>query len=840
MAAEIGMYKFAMLFHTTRRNQAAGLAWGLLSLGISLLWAARAFCAGNQYEAALEAMQPAPVALPSLGNPVRRWDASMLSNKPDKQRLRPFALEAVPPAAAVSKPEEAQETHAKSSEAAAAAQTETSTEPSRPEGAEGAAQSSPEMAENPEQVHIKAERIRYREGALEAEGNVEWRYRDIVLRGDKGHIDKERKRGFFEGTVRLQAPHYSALAENVRVLLETEEFSAHDIAAKIEPEFFEGEVLAPLYVRAQEMYGQSQQIRAQRAIGTSCDKWPSPHWMLQSEKVALYSQDRVIFRRPTVYLFGLRLFQYPWDLHLSLRRRENRFFPEIGQNDVEGFYAKLAYGYMLTAEHSGFMRLHLTQKRGLGWGILHFWEASNQFAEISVFSEPEQDSWTGRLLYRGRYGKPWSSQLSLNFQRNSGYSISTDSLSGNFSLRYAALDWQSELGAQYSYFSSGYSTSRRISSSFNVRQRLGRRGEWEIRNTYSSAAFLADKPADEEFEAQLTWRQEFRPFTLNITANQRYDVDGGRYTGDNNYFVLKRLPDIVLRTDSVRLGAGKIADYPLEATFYLGYFSQEPEKIASERAGLELRLPGWLKRFGANGSLRAAARFQQMFYAGAARWLGEAQFEYRQEWPDHWQTRLSFNYAHPEGFVPLRLDYASPVAVAYLEAVRLVPDRMRLHLSFGRDIQNGYYYDALLRSEIMLGLRNRLELQTGYSVRQGQFRPFNLRWIFATEHSWWSALTVNYDIHRQELTNVSLDMDWTPSRKWRLQFLGGFSQYGGIDQADIRITRDLHCMIAQFSYSYTTGEIRFGLGIKAFPSETRAFGIGARGQYFESYFPDVY
>ena len=47
-------------------------------------------------------------------------------------------------------------------------------------------------------------------------------------------------------------------------------------------------------------------------------------------------------------------------------------------------------------------------------------------------------------------------------------------------------------------------------------------------------------------------------------------------------------------------------------------------------------------------------------------------------------------------------------------------------------------------------------------------------------------------------------------------------------------------MLASFTYINSTREIRFGLGIKAFPGDTRSFGVGARGQYFESNFGDQY
>jgi len=209
--------------------------------------------------------------------------------------------------------------------------------------------------------------------------------------------------------------------------------------------------------------------------------------------------------------------------------------------------------------------------------------------------------------------------------------------------------------------------------------------------------------------------------------------------------------------------------------------------------------------------------------------------------PGHWQTRLTGSYVHPEGFSPLQLDLTSPAASLNFEAVRLVADKMRVDFTCGRDIQNGYYQDAVLRGEFMLSKRDRIEMQSGYSIQLSQLRPLDLRWIFATQRTWWSALTLNYNLDQTSLTDISLDMDWTPSPKWRVQFLSGFSDdFTTLNQADIRITRDLHCMLAQLTYSNSTHMIMFGLGIKAFPSNSQTFGIGSQGQYFESNYGDSY
>ncbi|MEI6503139.1 MAG: hypothetical protein WCP21_19185, partial [Armatimonadota bacterium] len=505
----------------------------------------------------------------------------------------------------------------------------------------------------------------------------------------------------------------------------------------------------------------------------------------------------------------------------------------------EGFYAKFSYGYFLNDENSGFLKLNLTQKRGVGFGVDHTLETPSQQGEFSLFLEPSMGSFSGNVTHRAQFSKPFGTNVALSFQQDSGYGLASDSLDGSLTLRYDSLRSQSLLGFQQSIVSSSYSTSNRFATNFTHQQRLGPDGDWSLRSTYSASSYASDQPTDERLQTELNWRQQFRAFAINFVANKEFDLSSA-LAGSSTSAVYS-VPDIALTTDSTHLGERRFFGSGFESTLYLGRFEQLPDNVTISRAGLDLRLPGHVREFSPRTSLQTSGRFQQMFYSdGSARWVGEIQSQLYQKLTNSWDSRLSFSYARPNGFSPLQTDYDGPQSALYWQAVRLVPDRMRLDFTFGRDFHNGYYQDAILRAEVMLTPKNRLELQTGYSPELSEFRPLNLRWIYATPRAWWSAMTFNYDVKGGQLTDASFDIDWLPLDKWRVQFLGGYSNYGGLDQADFSITRDLHCMLASLTYITQTQEIRVGFGIKAFPSNTRTFGVGGSGQYFESNFSDQY
>lgn len=793
-----------------------GLCGCLLAAGAG--WAQEG---AAQYGAAVEAMlpPPAPVRLP---NPLQ--PPPVLSEQP---RLRPKAALrqlAAQPAA----PETPPVTPAPTGPA--------------PEPSVKPATTLQAPADNSEKVTLQADEYEMRQGVSRALGHVELKYQDYTLRSDEAELDKDRRWSTLDGNVELLGPDYRGRGKRLRFNLQTDEWQMDEGRVTIQPEFLTEGLAEPFYMQAVEAAGEPERVVGRTALGTSCDRETDPHYALRSSEVTVIPDQRVTFRRPTLYLFGHRLVRYPWDLSLSLQRKENRFLPEFGQNDVEGYYLKFALGYLLNEANSGFVRLHLTQNRGVGFGLDHLLDTPRQSAELSFFMEPAEGSVTGRLNDQLKLSRPFTSQVTVNWQSDSGYSSGTESLSSDLTFHYDDADSNSLLGFQHSLTSSTYSTSRRFTSTLTQRQRLGKNGEWQFRSTMTSSSYSATVAPNEELNTDFTYRHRGALYDTTLLAQKRYDLDGSRYTGDDTYYALNRTPDLNLVSDGQRFSLLRwLVGRDSRATFYLGRFEQQPDDLRLYRTGLDLELPSHSYDLSQWSTLRTAGQFQQMFYTdGSAQWVAQLQSDLTQKLSGTWQSRLTFSYGRPNGYAPLRIDYASPTSTAQLQIVRLLPDRLRLEVSGGRDFHNNYFNDIVMRSELMLTPRNRLEMQGGYSLETAAWRPINLRWIYATAHAWYSALSVNYDLEDSELTRLSADVDWSPSALWRVQFLGGYGSYSGVDQADFRITRDLHCLVAQATYIYASREFQIGLGIKAFPSETRTFGIGGTGGAFDSGFSDQY
>ena len=701
----------------------------------------------------------------------------------------------------------------------------------------------PEPAPDSELISLRADDLYYTsEGGTQASGNVSFGYQDYRGTGGILEIDKERVWINLRGDVRVQDPDMFTTAERFELNLDTERWHAFNTRTKIEPAFFEQGVVEPLYLDGRTVHGQPDLITLRHGRGSSCDHEDKPHWCLKTDRIKVLPDVSVRFRRPALYMYGQRLFRYPWDLRLSMRKHSNRFIPEFGENEVEGYFLKFAYLYLLNEANSGVLRLHMTQKRGMGLGADHDFDFGSNYGSIIFFAEPKEGSWSGRLNDTHQFSEGFSADLNSNVQRYSGYGYASTSLSNNLTFRNRSVKGNSLVGIQQSLMESDYSTNRRLTVNTSHRQQPSADYSWEVRSVMRRNAYRADEPADEELNSELRFRGRERSYDWEAMAKKRTDLDGSAYTGDNNFYSLDQLPEITISTDSSRLDDWRLLGRArVQARLNLGRFEQQPDDTSLSRLALELSLPGHSKDIGARMSLHNSLQFRQQFFSeGSAQWYANVRSELRGQVGSTWDYRLSGYYGSPHGYSPLRLGYSGRSQSVSFQAVHAVTDKRRVDISTGFDFINDYWRDLTMRSQFMLAPSSRFELQAGYGLERGQWRPLTARWLRATT-DWYSAITSYYDLDRGKLTRATGEFNWRINRFWHLDMLAGYSGYTHqLDRLEIHLLRDLHCMMASLSYNKELSEFRVNIGIKAFPSNERVFGYGAGGSRFESTFSEYY
>ncbi len=693
-----------------------------------------------------------------------------------------------------------------------------------------------------EQISLKANEVYYTGQGTQAWGSVDVKYQDYEATADILGIDKERVWLDLRGDVVIKSSDMVTTADKLELNLDTEHWHASNTRTTVQPEFFQTGVVEPLYLEGRHIHGRPGLMDMTSGYGTSCDLPDHQHYMLRSSQIKVLPDRYVSFHRPTLYLFGHRILRYPWDLRLSLSERTNAFVPAVGQNDAEGYFAKFAYMYLLNEANSGVLRLHLTQKRGTGLGFDHDFDLGSNYGDLRFFSEPSEGSWSGRLSDRQYFSDSVTADLISNVQSYTAYGTDSKSMSNSLTFNSRTGTSQSVLGLQEANTKTVYNENTRRTVNLTHRQQASENYNWEVRSTMQSSRYSATQPANEELNAEIRLRGRETAYNWEAVTQKRYDLDGSKYTADDSYYSLDYLPELTAQTDTERLGGYRLLGRArVQASLNLGRYSQQPEGLDVSRAALDISLPGRREDIGGGHMMQNSLRFQQQFTSeGSAQYYANLRSDLQGNLGDTWSYRWNYNFGSPHGYTPLRRGYSSRSNSMGLQLVRVVPDSMRLDLSTGYDFVYDYYRDATFRGQFMLARDSRLELQTSYSILRSQWRPITARWLRAST-GWYSALTAYYDLDQNKLRRASSEINWRLSDQWNLDIAAGYSGYTHkLDQLEIQVLRDLHCMITSVTYNKELNEFRFNIGIKAFPSDERQFGVGAGGAQFESTFGQYY
>jgi hypothetical protein len=510
---------------------------------------------------------------------------------------------------------------------------------------------------------------------------------------------------------------------------------------------------------------------------------------------------------------------------------KSQISPEVGRNEIEGYYLKVGVPYTVNDSNSGVARLHLTQLRGVGLGVDHDLTAGAQSVRLSMFYEPSEGALSARLNHRWSLSDDLEWELSSSYQRNSGYSGSGDNLTADWSLRQDRSAGSSALDVQESLSTTSATTSQRTAAAFTHQQRLGAGATLDIRTNYSGYRYSSSS-ASEQLDATVEFRQPLRVADLKVVATDRFSLSGSATSSSS----LTRLPEVTLTSDARRLGVGSgLEALGLRVSAEAGRYEQGSDGLRVGRAALRLDAGGKEYRLGGSTRLQVGARYYQAVYdEGSARYVLGLTTDLRQQLGRHLNVRMQYQDSRPSGFAPVSLDSWGSQRDMTLQVVHQQGKRARLEASTGYDFISNNWRTASGRLELMTSDWSKLSLQASYNLASAQWRPLDARWTWVRPEELKLSLSSVYALADSQLQQVGADLDWTIGHRTRLEMTTRYSGYTHkVDQLAMTVTRDLHCWQAAVSYDKLTSDFQVTLGLKAIPGlqanlgSGRGFGSGA-------------
>lgn len=690
-----------------------------------------------------------------------------------------------------------------------------------------------------DRVTLSADTIRQSLAAdtLTASGHVVVKVREVEVHGDRLVVDLKTNMANLSGHVELRAHGQTIRGGQVTLNLKTGRWTSRQAQVTLSPDFFVQGVAKPLFAKGTSFVGSEKELVVRQAAATSCDL-KDPHYRLEARQVFIYPDDKLVAKRVRFMVGHTTVASLPsYVISLKPRRRRQQLVPILGYNEVEGAFAKTSYNYLATEAGMGVLYLDLMQKRGVGVGVEHEYRAGPYWGVAYLYGLRDRRTgateFNARLHHTQHLSDILDAQLRLDFTRNNAYyARAASNLNAELTLRRQTDTAQSTFTLRQQR-STGFGTRTNITSSFQHQQRFSSHLSTNFRANFRKNDLGVGLAADQELNSLLEVLNHDKRLDLLCRVEDRLDLDGSAYQGDNSLYAFERLPEIILRSDTTRLGRGRLFGmFPVRAETSVGKYRELPAQTHLTRTYFRADLQPYRKAVTGSSELRVGGSFRQTLYSNdTAQYVLNYYSELDNELSRDWNLRLGYRKQRPAGFTPFRLDFASRYESADLRLSFNQNDRQQFSLSGGYDFERRRYRDMIFRYQLMPNDTYYLSLSGGYDLENGEFRDFLTRLELRRHERFSLDLNTRYSPRLGQLTRINAYLYCKPHRFWEFEALSGYNGFTNhFDFNQIKVTRDLHCWQAFLTYDQQRREFRLDLALKAFPAFDTRFGVGQSGQ----------
>ena len=724
-------------------------------------------------------------------------------------------------------------------------------------------------------------------GIAFAQKDITFSYREFVVRGQRAIIDYNSNTAILSDdltvTARLGSVVQTFTGQSLRFDLVTGKWTLSQIRATFPPEFFPpGEVLEPLYIRDGEVVGQDEAAQGQNFRFSSCDR---DHYYLRSKSLTFRrdangNPERIALKKNALYVFGHKLLPIPsFVIDLQGRRaRSSPLQPTFGQNAFDGFFAKTIYGLADTSRRTDSLLIDALQKRGLGLGIQRELAGGAGLFYLYALSGKAGGRQIDSRIQRTLQIAPHL-RGNLNFsstQNNAQSGSGRTSQFGNLGFNYNTGRVQSNLLLSNSNTGSPLSSFAQQNATFNFRQQLSQTWDVNLDSRYNNSNSTgAASLSTLDNIVNLNRRSALFDARLGFEAHNQL-------TGENTgSYQLERVPELLLNSDSRRLGGGFLDRYlPGQFVVSLGRFN---EPFSGQRLNrnsfaysANTRTLQLVQRSAVRSQLNFGGKFGQSLYSDdTARYdytvnlnlsagLGKPRKDSGRNFESQLEglfdpTRIGTNFYNaaartngdsplqlnvdyfklrPVGFTPFQFDFLSPNENVRFRGIFQPTSKARLEISGGRDLQRGFNNDLIGALRLAPSKSVELDFSTSYSLENSQLGDVIGNAYLTRSRDKFAggalSLSVQYSPQTSTIAAIRTGADLQLGAKTRLQALAGYNGFSKrFDTQQFRIVRDLHCFNLYATYDGSRREFRLDLALKAFPFINSRLGINREGESFD-------
>jgi len=654
-------------------------------------------------------------------------------------------------------------------------------------------------------ISLKADYITYEkaegEDLIIAKDGVELKYQDIEIKADYLKINLDTNLLYASGKVYFLQEETETYCEELSYNWKTKKTILIKLKGEITGEGIKGKI----YYSGEKMENFPERVEIIEGNFTTCEL-EEPHYRIVAREMIIYPKDKIIARNISWYEGKTKIITLPYFLIFLDRKTQQPILPKIGQNSKDGWYIKTFFNYYIDEKSYGTLYIDWLQKKGIGTGFEHSLEIGGTSnpgeTSLYLYQIRNKDSYvinlSGQIKYKQEFvEEDLKTQLTLKYNgsKDPGGKILSNSLKSQFSLDKTGENYTFKVSGKYNF--SGKEIED-LSINGNIKAVHNYTFSDKL-NSIFTLLYTDNHPSSQEFaNLELTpkWELKYKGegYTLNLTTEKRFDLDGDDYTGENVSKIIDRLPDFSFIKSSTPIGDSKIT-YNIDASVAHFYEAATEEDNWRGEYIINVKRPFELGKY---FTLTPSGIFRQDVYlTGEARYLLGGKVDLKAVYNPYISSTLSYNYNKSVGPTPFNFDYITPLTNTISGKLTLTPSE-----------------------------KVKLNLSTSYNFVTENFGKLVAKLEYKPKDDWKMNFNTSYNLNTKEWTkkiNSTLNLQLTDN--WKVKYKGVVDlENFKLTKSVVGITRDLHCREITINYKQATKSIWVEFYIKAFPTEKITLG----------------
>lgn len=653
-------------------------------------------------------------------------------------------------------------------------------------------------------ISLTAEYITYEkiedEDLIIAKDGVEFKYQDIEINADYLKINLTTNLLFASGEIYFLQDETETYCEELTYNWETKKIILLRLKGELTGEGIKGKV----YYQGEKMENFPETVEIAEGSFTTCEL-EEPHYRIVAKEMIIYPKDKIIARNISWYEGKIKIITLPYFLIFLDRKTQQPILPKIGQNSEDGWFIKTNFNYYIDEKSYGTLYIDWLEKKGIGIGVEHTLEIgdANHPGETSFYLYQIKDknsgniNLSGQIKYKQEFEENLKTQVTLNYSgsRATGGELLSNSLKSQFSLDKKGEKYNLKISGKYNF--SGTET-----EDLSINGNVTVKHNYTISDKLNSAltlVFIDKNPAsqevaDLELKPKLELKYKGKGYTLNLTTEKRFDLDGDNYTGENVSKIINRLPEFSFKKNTAAIGDTKIT-YNINAS--VGHFYEAATEEDNWRGEyiINVKRPFNLGKY---LTLTPSGIFRQDVYlTGEARYLLGGKIDLKASYESNISATFSYYYNKSVGPTPFNFDYITPLTNTVRGKLTLKPSE-----------------------------KVKLDLSTNYNFVTENFGNLVAKVEYKPKDDWKMNFSSSYNLNTKEWTKkINSTLDLQLSEDWRIKYKGVIDLDDfKLTNSVVGITRDLHCREITINYKQATKSIWVEFYIKAFPTEKITLG----------------